>query len=162
MARGHLTRSQSGHLTRQAGRSPDSASGSTFTLTDGLADFLVSGRARGLSPKTLDWYRMIGERFAAYRTGRGALGGLRREEQIDRPAECQVPARMRCPLIRGRRIRCPKIREVRCPNHVRRLLRRTAGRRSGTICRPLVGADHNILWFGEELAGEEGFEPSIS
>jgi hypothetical protein len=26
----------------------------------------------------------------------------------------------------------------------------------------LVGADHNILWFGEELAGEEGFEPSIS
>jgi hypothetical protein len=25
-----------------------------------------------------------------------------------------------------------------------------------------VGADHNILWFGEELAGEEGFEPSIS
>jgi hypothetical protein len=65
MARGHLTRSPSGHLTRQAGRSPDSASGSTFTLTDGLADFLVSGRARGLSPKTLDWYRMIGERFAA-------------------------------------------------------------------------------------------------
>ena len=30
------------------------------------------------------------------------------------------------------------------------------------ICRPLVGADQNILWFGEELAGEEGFEPSIS
>jgi hypothetical protein len=30
-----------GHLTRQAGRSPDSASGSTFTLADGLADFLV-------------------------------------------------------------------------------------------------------------------------
>jgi hypothetical protein len=30
------------------------------------------------------------------------------------------------------------------------------------ICRLLVGADHNILWFGEELAGEEGFEPSIS
>jgi hypothetical protein len=26
----------------------------------------------------------------------------------------------------------------------------------------MVGADHNILWFGEELAGEEGFEPSIS
>ena len=26
----------------------------------------------------------------------------------------------------------------------------------------LVVADHNILWFGEELAGEEGFEPSIS
>ena len=43
-----------------------------FTLADGLADFLVSGRARGLSPKTLDWYRMIGERFAAYRTSRGA------------------------------------------------------------------------------------------
>jgi site-specific recombinase XerD len=72
MARGHLTRSPSGHLTRQAGRSPDSASGSTFTLAGGLADFLVSGRARGLSPKTLDWYRMIGERFAAFRTSRGA------------------------------------------------------------------------------------------
>jgi hypothetical protein len=28
--------------------------------------------------------------------------------------------------------------------------------------QPLIGADHNILWFGEELAGEEGFEPSIS
>ena len=66
--------------------------------------------------------------------GRGALGGLRREEQIDRPAECQVPARIRCPSIRGRRIRCPKIRGVRCPNHVRRLLRRTAGRRSTTTC----------------------------
>ena len=72
MARGHLTRSPSGHLTRQAGRSPDSASGSTFTLADGLADFVVSGRARGLSPKTLDWYRMIGERFVAYRTSRDA------------------------------------------------------------------------------------------
>jgi hypothetical protein len=36
-----------------------------LTLADGLADFLVSGRARGLSPKTLDWYHMIGERFAA-------------------------------------------------------------------------------------------------
>jgi hypothetical protein len=94
--------------------------------------------------------------------GRGALGGLPREEQIDRPAECQVPARIRCPSIRGRRIRCPKIRGIRCPNHVRRLLRRTAGRCSGTICWPLVGADHNILWFGEELAGEEGFESSIS
>jgi hypothetical protein len=68
MTRGHLTRSPSGHLTRQAGRSPDSASGSTFTLADGLADYLVSGRARGLSPKTLDWYRMVGERFAAFRT----------------------------------------------------------------------------------------------
>jgi hypothetical protein len=51
---------------------PDSPSGATFTLADGLADFLVSGRARGLSPKTLAWYRMIGERFAAYRTNRGA------------------------------------------------------------------------------------------
>jgi hypothetical protein len=40
--------------------------------------------------------------------------------------------------------------------------RDTIARRSSTICRPLVGADHNILWFGEELAGEEGFEPSIS
>ena len=67
MARGHLTRSPSGHLTRLAGRSPDSASGSTFSLDDGLADLLVSGKARGLSPKTLDWYRMIGERFAAFR-----------------------------------------------------------------------------------------------
>jgi integrase len=47
-------------------------SGSTFTFADGLADFLVSGRARGLSPKTLDWYRRIGEQFAAYRTSRGA------------------------------------------------------------------------------------------
>ena len=72
MARGHLTRSPSGHLTRQAGRSPDSASGSIFTLADGLADFLVSGRARGLSPKTLDWYRMIGERFAAFRIRPGS------------------------------------------------------------------------------------------
>ena len=25
-----------------------------------------------------------------------------------------------------------------------------------------VRADHNILWFGEELAGEEGLEPSVS
>lgn len=72
MARGHLTRSPSGHLTRQAGRSPDSASGSTVTLADGLADFLVSGRDRGLSPKTLDWFAMIGERFAAFRLSRGA------------------------------------------------------------------------------------------
>ena len=72
MARGHLTRSPSGHLTRQTGRSPDSPSGSTFTLAQGLADFLVSGQARGLSPKTLDWYRMIGVRFAACRTSRGA------------------------------------------------------------------------------------------
>ncbi len=51
---------------------------------------------------------------------------------------------------RSRRIRCPKIRGVRCPNHVRRLLRRTAGRRATTTCRPRVCADHNILWFGEE------------
>ncbi len=72
MARGHLTRTPSGHLTRQTGRSPDSPSGSTFTLAQGLADFIVSGRARGLSPKTLDWYLMIGERFAAFRTGCGA------------------------------------------------------------------------------------------
>jgi hypothetical protein len=43
--------------------------------------------------------------------GRGAFGGLRGEEQIDGPAECQVPARIRCPSIRGRRIRCPKIGE---------------------------------------------------
>jgi hypothetical protein len=40
--------------------------------------------------------------------GRGALGGLRREEQIDRPAECQVPARIRCPSTRGRRIGCQR------------------------------------------------------
>jgi hypothetical protein len=33
----------------------------------GSAAFLIAGRARGLSPKTLDWYRMIGERLAAYR-----------------------------------------------------------------------------------------------
>jgi site-specific recombinase XerD len=72
MARGHLTRAPSGHLTRQAGRSPDSPSGSVITLADGLADFLVSGQARGLSPRTLDWYRMIGERFVAFRTARGA------------------------------------------------------------------------------------------
>jgi site-specific recombinase XerD len=43
-----------------------------FTFADGLADFLVSGQARGLSPKTLDWYRMIGEQFAIFRTSRGA------------------------------------------------------------------------------------------
>ena len=72
MARGHLTRSPSGHLTGRTGRSLDSPSGSTFTIADGLADFLVSGRARGLTPKTLGWYAMIGERFAAFRTGCGA------------------------------------------------------------------------------------------
>src|SRR5688500_7005829 len=72
MARGHLTRSSSGHLTQQTGRSPDSRSGSTFTLTDGLTDFLVSGQARGRSPKTLDWYRMISERFDTFRASRGA------------------------------------------------------------------------------------------
>ena len=72
MARGHLTRPPSGHLTRRTARSPDSPSGSTFSLADGLADFLVSGRARGLSPRTIDWHAMIGERFAAFRTGRGA------------------------------------------------------------------------------------------
>jgi hypothetical protein len=54
------------------------------------------------------------------------------------------------------------IRGVRCPCHVRRLLRRTADPRSTTTCGLLIAADHNILWFGEELAGEEGFEPSIS
>ncbi len=32
----------------------------------------MSGRARGLSPKTLDWYAMIGERFAAFRMSSGA------------------------------------------------------------------------------------------
>ncbi|MDQ2965118.1 MAG: hypothetical protein M3R57_04665, partial [Chloroflexota bacterium] len=59
-------------MTRRTGRSPDSPSGSKFTLADCLADFLVSGRARGLSPKTLDWYAMIGERFAAFRISRDA------------------------------------------------------------------------------------------
>jgi hypothetical protein len=43
--------------------------------------------------------------------GRGALAGLRREEQIDRPAECQVPARIRCPSTRGRRIGCQNPRQ---------------------------------------------------
>ena len=76
MTRGHLTRSPSGHLTRGTARSPDSAPGSTFSLAQGLTDFLVSGQARGLSPKTLDWYRMIGARFVAYRTSHAAEPAL--------------------------------------------------------------------------------------
>ena len=105
MARGHLTRSPSGHLIRQAGRSPDSASGSTFTLADGLADFLVSGRARGLSPKTLDWYRMIGERFAAYRTRRGADPALSAVSVAEGRAFVVSLQESRALAIVGRRLR---------------------------------------------------------
>ena len=65
MSSGHLTRRADGHLTRSAARSPDSSSGDV-TIRDALEAFLTAGRARGLSPKTLAWYRMIGERFAAY------------------------------------------------------------------------------------------------
>ena len=56
------------------------------------------------------------------------------ERPAERPAESQVPARIRCPSIRASRIRCPKISRIRCPLHVVRLLRRTAGRRSTTTC----------------------------
>ncbi len=104
MTRGHLTRSQSGHLTRQTGRSPDSPSGSTYTLADGLADFLVSGRARGLSPKTLDWYRMIGERFAAFRTSRGADPALSAVNTAEARASRLAPGRGPCAVV-GRGIR---------------------------------------------------------
>lgn len=71
MSSGHLTRRADGHLTRSAPRSPDSPSGD-LSLRDALEAFLVGGRARGLSPKTLAWYRMIGERFAAHREAAGA------------------------------------------------------------------------------------------
>jgi len=47
--------------------------------------------------------------------GRGALGRLGGQEQLDRSAERQVPRRIRWG---GAQIRCPKIRGVRCPNHV--------------------------------------------
>lgn len=65
MAIGHLTRAPHGHLTRRAPRSPDSSRG--VTLQRAIDDFLLAGRARGLSPRTLEWYAMIGSRFAAFR-----------------------------------------------------------------------------------------------
>jgi hypothetical protein len=75
MSTGHLTRGADGHLTRSAARSPDSPSGD-LTVRDALEAFLIAGRARGLSPKTLDWYRMIGERLAAYREAQQAPAAL--------------------------------------------------------------------------------------
>ena len=57
---------------------------------------------------------------------------------------------------------CPKIRGVRCPCDVRCFLRWTADRGlRGTISisGALFLGDHDTLWSGEELAGEEGFEP---
>lgn len=75
MSSGHLTRRANGHLTRSAARSPDSRSGD-ITVRDALEAFLIAGRARSLSPKTLDWYRMIGERLAAYRDAQKAPAGL--------------------------------------------------------------------------------------
>ena len=71
MAGGHLTCHPDGHLTREAQRSPDLRSGGP-SLRDALDAFLIAGQARGLSPKTLAWYRMIGARFAAFREGSGA------------------------------------------------------------------------------------------
>lgn len=72
MTRGHLTRvnvepdGESGDRpappSQVGGRSP----------SDGLADYRMSGRARGLSLNTLDWYRMIGDRPPPFRTSSGA------------------------------------------------------------------------------------------
>jgi hypothetical protein len=42
------------------------------------------------------------------------------------------------------------------------LLRRTAGSVFKHDMQAPRCAGHNIRWFGDELAGEEGFEPSIS
>jgi site-specific recombinase XerD len=71
MAGGHLTRHADGHLTRSGRRSPDSSSGG-LSLREALDAFLEAGQARALSPKTIVWYRMIGERFAAFREASGA------------------------------------------------------------------------------------------
>lgn len=43
-----------------------------LSLEQALDDFLLAGRARGLSPKTLDWYAMIGRRFVRFRSERGS------------------------------------------------------------------------------------------
>ena len=37
-----------------------------------LAECLLAGRAHGLSPNTVDWYRMVGRRFARIQAERGA------------------------------------------------------------------------------------------
>ncbi len=85
MARGPLTRRTNGPLTRSPRLSPDPRSGdhrspsgrsrsttTGLTFDEALDEFTLAGRARGLAPKTLDWYSMIGRRFTAFRTGRGA------------------------------------------------------------------------------------------
>lgn len=76
MADGPLTRQTEGPLTRARRTAPDYKSGDRgdaplrpsrparrLSFEQALDDFLLAGRARSLSPKTLDWYGMIGRRF---------------------------------------------------------------------------------------------------
>jgi site-specific recombinase XerD len=85
MARGPLTRRTDGPLTRSPRGAPDPESGARSnrpprpsrpeaapSFEQALDEFLLAGRARGLSPKTLDWYQMVGRRFSRIQAERGA------------------------------------------------------------------------------------------
>jgi len=75
------TRSNRDHLTRQlAGRSPDAKSADVLpntrwkkdSLTSAIEDYLVAGRARGLSPRTLESYGECARQFDVFRKRCGA------------------------------------------------------------------------------------------
>jgi hypothetical protein len=85
MAHGPLTRRTKDPLTRAQRGAPDHKSGDrgdaphrpsrsapSLSFDQALDEFLLAGRARSLSPKTLDWYQMIGRRFVRIQTERGA------------------------------------------------------------------------------------------
>ncbi len=81
MREDHLTRSNRDHLTRQlAGRSSNAKSGDVFpntrprkdSLTSAIEDYLVAGKARGLSPRTLESYAACAREFDAFRKRRRA------------------------------------------------------------------------------------------
>ena len=84
MAHGPLTRRTEDPLTRahhpaldnksdDRGDAPDRPSKYAMALSfeQALDEFLLAGRARSLSPKTLDWYQMIGRRFVRIQAQRG-------------------------------------------------------------------------------------------
>ncbi len=88
MREDHLTRRTRNHLTRIEGGSPDPKSGERFAnscferwgkkdrLTTAIEDYLVAGKARGLSPRSLEWYAMCAYRFDAFRKRIGANPAL--------------------------------------------------------------------------------------
>ena len=74
MATENLTRPDHGHLTRRTPRSPDSSR--AVALQRAVDDFLLAGRVRGLSPRTLAWYSIIASRFVVFRAKHRAKPGL--------------------------------------------------------------------------------------